>query len=140
MLGKLAAAVRERARVEVEVSGPVPLPVRVLVIAHPRQVRADRYVMRFQRRYERAVAWLERVAATGVEPQAGAHPAAGLPPGAGHEVVTCEVRRVVEGTRRCLAAGAPDRRRMAADRAEAARVEARDVVGAEAAHRRPADR
>ena len=55
-------------------------------------------------------------------------------------VVAGEVGGVVEGARRGLAAAAPQRRRVAADGAEALRMRPREVEGAEAAHRDPADR
>ena len=78
---------------------------------------------------------VERIVAADVDPdrrRSAVRPA--------EEVVTPEVLRVVERARRSLAAGSPERGRMAADGAEARRVQPREVERAEAAHRDAADR
>jgi hypothetical protein len=89
-----------------------------------------------QRLLERLVGIEERIVLTRVEPdpEAGVGARVAAARDLDH-VVALEVLGVVEGPVGGLAGRLPDRRRVAADGAEHAGAHARDVVGAEAAHR-----
>jgi hypothetical protein len=116
----------------------VGVPVVVVVAARPAGVGAD---PRSERGAQRLHSGLERVRRPGVDPQPGAAgKAARIGARRGDHVVAGEVVGVVEGAPRRLAAAAPERGRVAAHGAEAARVEPGDVIGPEPAHRDPADR
>src|SRR4051794_34673346 len=112
----------------------VRVPVGAVVAAGP-VVQRDA-----ERGGERGVARAEGIVGAAVQPQARA---AGWPAAAGpgdpDEVVAGEALSVVERARSRLAAGQPHRGRVPADGAEPPGRVARDVEGAEAAHRDAAD-
>ena len=115
------AAVRRRQSPRIEPQVRRPHRVPVLAVMSTRR-DAQRDAGRFG---ERRLPRQERILVTRVEPQPQALELAG--PRGGDHVVPREVVGIVERTRRGLAAGLPDRGRVAAGGAEAVAVQPREV-------------
>src|SRR5664280_3699937 len=129
----------QRVRVEAQIGADVLVPVGARVSSGP-DVEGDLLAVFPQDANQLTVGRGERVTVADVDPDTRCSSERQLP-ARSHpdDVVAREVRCVVEGALRRLTAAAPERRRMAADRAEGARVPQARKQGSETAHRYPAD-
>jgi hypothetical protein len=116
----------------------MPAPVAAVVSAG-RDVQLHLLAVVAQNTCERPGRIEKRIGVAYIEPDRSA--AEHLPAATSREhVVTSEILCVVERTGRRLAAGAPESRRVAADRAEPVRSDAGQVERSETAHGDSADR